>query len=257
MGAKEHLSLGRVIDLIEGIDQGQLYLDYQPVVDVISGRVHAVEALVRWAHPRLGLLAPDAFLPHAQASRLGSVVTAFVLRQACLQWTAWRDAGIRVRLAVNVPPGELVDETVPGLIAELAGLGFDASALTIEVTERRIDALVDLGPTLEAMRSQGVGLSIDDFGTGDSTLVRLQDLCFNEIKIDRCFTDGVTCDGTARKIIRFATELAHGLGMVVVAEGVEVAAQLASLRVLDVDLVQGYHLARPGTAQAVTALMLA
>lgn len=245
------------MDLVEGIDQGQLYVDYQPVVDLVSGRVHAVEALVRWAHPKRGLLSPESFLPHVQSSRLGPLVTAFVLRVAARQWMAWRDAGVRVRLAVNVPPAELVDGTIPGLLAELVEEGFDPSALTIEVTERWIDALVDLGPALVAMRSQGIGLSIDDFGTGDSTLVRLQDLCFDEIKIDRCFVAGVTNAGTARHIIRFATELAHSLGMHVVAEGVEEPAQLASLRRLDVDLVQGYHLARPGTPEAVTSLLLA
>ena len=103
MGTGPHLSLHTAMDLVRGLDHGELYLDYQPVISLDTGRVEAVEALVRWEHPDRGVLAPDTFLPHAQRSRLGCVITSFVLRSAARQWMAWRDAGMKLSLAVNVP----------------------------------------------------------------------------------------------------------------------------------------------------------
>jgi EAL domain-containing protein (putative c-di-GMP-specific phosphodiesterase class I) len=255
MGTGPHLSLQSAMDLIEAIEHGQLYLDYQPVLSLTTGRVEAVEALVRWRHPDRGELAPDAFLPQAQRSRLGPVVTTFVLGAAAQQWFRWREQGLSVCIAVNVPPAELADLSVPTAVADLVSEGFDATSLTVEVTERRIPDLRSLEPALDRLSEQGVRLSIDDFGTGDSTLTRLQRLCFHEIKIDRSFVAQVREQGPGRQIIRFATELAHSLGMEVVAEGVERRDQLVALRDLRVDRVQGFHTGRPGTAEALAALM--
>lgn len=246
-------SLHSAVALLDAVEQDQLFVEYQPLVSLASGRVEAVEALVRWNHPDLGILAPDAFLPRADHGRLGAVITTFVLGAAVAQWAAWRQLGVRVGLAVNVGPGELADANLPDEVARLAARGFDTGALTIEVTERRIADLDVLTPSLEALADQGVRLSIDDFGTGDSSLSRLQRVCFHQIKIDRSFTARMLATGPDRQIVRFATELAHSLGMDVVAEGVEDEDILGPLRALDVDLVQGFHVGRPAAPDTLTA----
>jgi EAL domain-containing protein (putative c-di-GMP-specific phosphodiesterase class I) len=247
-----HLSLLSALDLIDGLADGQLHCVYQPILELGSGRIQAVEALLRWQHPDRGPLAPDTFLPHAQRSKLGPMVTAFVLKTATAEWCRWRDQGIGVCLAVNVPPAELLDDAVPRAVADLAADGFDPESLTLEVTERRIADVSAIGPALERLRSLGVRLSIDDFGTGDSSLARLHRLRFEEIKIDRSFVDQVAEPGPGRQIVRFATELGHSLGMDVVAEGVERADQLRPLLDLGVDRVQGFHTGRPVSAHTLT-----
>ena len=256
MGTGPHLSLHTAMDLIEGLDRGQLYLDYQPVVDLRCDRVTSVEALVRWQHPERGALRPDQFLPQAQRSRLGPVITTFVLEAAAAQWKQWRDAGMALTIAVNIPPIELTDGRVPDAVEGLVADGFDATHLTIEVTERRVPDIAFIAPALDRLRELEVRLSVDDFGTGDSTLMRVQELHFHELKIDRSFVAQVRTTGPGRTIVRFATALAHDLGMDVVAEGVEHADQLLELRDLDVDLAQGYHLGRPGAPALVEGLVL-
>ena len=256
LGTGPHLSLHTAMDLIEGLDRGQLFLEDQPVVDLRSDRVTSVEALVRWEHPERGVLRPDQFLPQAQRSRLGPVITTFVLEEAAAQWKRWSAAGMKLTVAVNVPPLELTDRRVPGTVEALIEDGFDATYLTIEVTERRVPDIAIIAPALERLRELDVRLSVDDFGTGDSSLTRVQELNFHELKIDRSFVAQVQNTGPGRTIVRFAAALAHDLGMDVVAEGVEAADQLVELRDLDVDLVQGYHLGRPGTADVVADLVL-
>ena len=255
MGTGPHLSLHTAMDLIEGLGRGQLFLEYQPLVDLRSNRVSGVEALIRWEHPDRGVLRPDQFLPQAQRSRLGPVITTFVLESAAAQWKQWRAAGMTLTIAVNVPPLELCDGRVPDAVEALVAEGFDATQLTIEVTERRVPDIAVIAPALERLRALDVRLSVDDFGTGDSTLMRVQELRFHELKIDRSFVSQVETAGPGRTIVRFATALAHDLGMDVVAEGVEVAGQLLELRGLDVDLVQGYHVGRPGAAAVVEGLV--
>ena len=256
LGTGPHLSLHTAMDLVDGLDRGQVYLDYQPVVDLRCGRVTSVEALIRWEHPDRGVLSPDQFLPQAQRSRLGPMITTFVLEAAVAQWKRWRDAGMTIAVAVNIPPLELTDGRVPDTVEALVCDGFDATHLTIEVTERRVPDIAVIAPALDRLRELEVRLSVDDFGTGDSTLMRVQELHFHELKIDRSFVAQVERPGPGRTIVRFATALAHDLGMDVVAEGVEAANQLVELRDLDVDLVQGYHLGRPATAEAVEQLVL-
>ena len=256
LGTGPHLSLHTAMDLIEGLDRGQLYLDYQPVLDLRCGRVTSVEALIRWRHPERGVLGPEQFLPQAQRSRLGPVITTFVLDAAAAQWKQWRAAGLDLTIAVNVPPLELTDGRVPDAVEVLVADGFDPTQLTIEVTERRVPDIAFIAPALDRLRALDVRLSVDDFGTGDSTLMRVQELHFHELKIDRSFVAQVQTIGAGRTIVRFATALAHDLGMDVVAEGVEAPEQLIELRDLDVDRAQGYHLGRPSTAADVEDLVL-
>lgn len=246
MGTGPHLSLPAAMDLVAGLDRGEVYLDYQPLLDLTTGRIEAAEALIRWRHPKRGVLAPGSFLPQAQRSRLGPIITTFVLHAAAQQWLDWHADHLHVCVAINVPPVELADLTLACDVESLLESGFDPACLVVEVTERRIDDLRVIAPTLERLRSWGVKLSIDDFGTGESTLLRLQELEFNEIKIDRAFTAGVATTKAGRHIVRFVTELAHQLDMTVVAEGVETEQELEALHDLGVDLLQGYHVGRPG-----------
>jgi EAL domain-containing protein (putative c-di-GMP-specific phosphodiesterase class I) len=177
---------------------------------------------------------------------MGPIITTFVLRTAAEQWLAWQADHRRVRIAVNVPPIELTDLSVACALEALLERGFDPTCLVVEVTERRIADVRAIAPTLERLRSWGVRLSIDDFGTGESTLLRLQELEFNEIKIDRALTAGIARSRTGSHIVRFVTELAHQLEMTVVAEGVENDHEFDALRGLGVDVLQGYHVGRPG-----------
>jgi EAL domain-containing protein (putative c-di-GMP-specific phosphodiesterase class I) len=174
------------------------------------------------------------------------MITAFVLQAAADQWLAWRADDRHVSIAVNVPPIELTDLSVACALEVLLENGFDPTCLVIEVTERRIADVRAIEPTLERLRSWGVRLSIDDFGTGESTLLRLQELEFNEIKIDRALTAGIARSRTGSHIVRFVTELAHHLEMTVVAEGVENDYEFDALCGLGVDVLQGYHVGRPG-----------
>lgn len=246
MGTGPHLSLSVAMDLVAGLEHGELYLDYQPILDLTTGCVESTEALIRWRHPTRGVLAPAAFLPQAQRSRLGPMITTFVLHTVVEQWFRWRDEGLRMRIAINVPPVELADQKLACELESLLTSGFDPACLVVEVTERRIDDVRVIAPTLERLRALGVRLSIDDFGTGESTLLRLQELEFDEIKIDRAFTAGVSTSRAGRHIVRFVTELSHELGMTVVAEGIETERERQDLTDVGVDLLQGYHVGRPG-----------
>jgi diguanylate cyclase len=249
MSTGPHLSLPAAMDLVAGLEQGELFLDYQPLLDLRTDRIASVEALLRWRHPTRGVLPPDAFLPQAQRSRMGPIITTFVLHAAVEQWLRWHRDGLTLRVAINVPPVELSDLTLVCELEDLLPTGFDPRCLVVEVTERRIADVRVIAPALERLRALGVRLSIDDFGTGESTLLRLQELEFDEIKIDRAFTSGVATSRAGRCIVRFVAELAHELGMTVVAEGVETEDDSSALRDLDVDLLQGYHVGRPGAPQ--------
>lgn len=255
MSSGAHLSLPVAMDLVAGLERGELYLDYQPLLDLTTGRVEATEALIRWQHPTRGVLQPGAFLPQAQRSRMGPIITTFVLRSVAEQWLAWQADHRRVRIAVNIPPIELTDLSVACALEVLLERGFDPTCLVIEVTERRIADVRAIAPTLERLRSWGVRLSIDDFGTGESTLLRLQELEFNEIKIDRALTAGIARSRTGSHIVRFVTDLAHQLEMTVVAEGVEHHHEFEALGGLGVDVLQGYHVGRPGPPAVLERLL--
>ena len=256
MSTGPHLSLPAAMDLVAGLDRGELYLEYQPLLDVEAGTVESAEALIRWRHPERGVLAPAKFLPQAQRSRLGPLITSFVLRSVVEQWLVWHRLGLDLRVAINVPPIELVDLTLVGELERLVRSGFDPSYLTVEVTERRIADARQIAGALSRLHAAGVRLSIDDFGTGESTLLRLQELEFDEIKIDRAFTANVATS-TGNCIVGFVTDLAHALGMTVVAEGVENEQESEALLRLGVDLLQGYYVGRPGTPDALRAHALA
>jgi len=239
--------LQTIQDLRTALDQGQFLLHYQPKVDLRTGRVAGVEALVRWRHPGQGLLYPDTFLPLAEQTGLMRSLTSTVLQTALQQAQAWRQAGLDISVAVNLSVANLIDTHLPVEVGNLlAGFGLPASALELEITETTL--MVDpvrSGEVLGALRALGVRIAVDDYGTGYSSLAYLQQLSVDELKLDKSFVLPMLQDPGAAAIVRTTIDLAHSLGLRLVAEGVETDAHLRELARLGCDLAQGYHLSRP------------
>jgi diguanylate cyclase len=229
------------------IDDGELRLHYQPVIDLRSRDVATAEALVRWQHPGRGLLGPDLFLQLAENICLGRALTSWVMRRATTDCADWRADGSPAGVSVNVQPDLLSEEwLVNEVIYSLQLSGLPAAALTIEITEHQWPT--DPAPCYEmlaALSETGVRLSLDDFGTGDSSLSRLQHAQFNEVKIDRSFVVEAKDRCRDRDILRFTCGLAQALGMRAVAEGVEQTEDLQLVIELKADAAQGFLLGRP------------
>ena len=249
--AREELQL--VEELRAGTAAGELLAFYQPQVDLRSGRVVGVEALVRWQHPRLGLLAPAAFLDLAEEHGLMAEVTAAVLEQAAAEAAGWHRAGRPLRVSVNLATSCLLAPALPALVDDvLRRSGLDAAALVLEITETTLMQDPERSrETVERLLELGVAVSIDDYGTGYSSLAYLQDLPAAELKLDRSFTARLTRDPRTAAIVASTAELARSLGLRLVVEGVEDAATVQRLAELDVDEVQGYHYSRPVPAAEV------
>jgi diguanylate cyclase (GGDEF)-like protein len=232
-------------ELREAIARDELVLHYQPKVALGSGRIAGTEALVRWQHPRRGLLGPDEFVGLAEHTGLIGPLTAWVLSRALRDARRWWDAGLRMGVAVNLSVANLVDPDLPGLVAGLlAETRLPPRALELEITESVL--MTEPGRalrTLSVLRSMGVGLAVDDYGTGHSSLAYLHRLPLDTLKIDRSFVAAMGREGGV--IVRSTVDLAHNLGLRVVAEGVEDPATAAALRDLGCDLAQGFHYARP------------
>jgi len=239
--------LALMADLRGAIDAGQMVLWYQPALDLATGTVSAVEALVRWDHPELGLLPPSAFIDMAERTSLIKPLTTKVLGEAMRQAAEWEAQGMPLVVAVNVSMRSLVDREFPQHVRELLSEhGIDARLIKLEITESAIMADPEVvGGVLAELDAIGVRLSIDDFGTGYSSLAYLKDLPVHEVKIDRSFISGMA-EGTRDAVIVHSTiDLGHRLGLQVVAEGVEEVATLESLAELGCDLAQGYGISRP------------
>jgi len=236
-----------------GLPRGEVELHYQPKLALHGQGVPAVEALARWRHPARGLLQPDAFVPLAESHGLMPQLTTSVLDLALEQRRAWQLAGLELTMAVNVSPSNLVDEGFPELVTRLlTGHVVPASALVLEVTENLLmEDRERSAAVLAELRRAGVGVAIDDYGTGYSSLSYLARLPVTELKLDRSFVAAVTDDERGRAIVTSTVQLAHALGLVLVAEGVEDEATMESLRGIGCDFVQGYHLSRPLPATAV------
>jgi diguanylate cyclase (GGDEF)-like protein len=234
-------------ELREAISAGELVLHYQPKISVDSDAVVGVEALVRWDHPRRGLLPPSEFVPLAE--RTGSIgeLTRWVLDNALAQQRAWSDAGFDLTMAVNLAAANIVDEALPSLVAELlARHGVAGHRLECEISEHTVMADPRRAiAVLEGLRALGVRLSLDDFGTGHSSLAYLKRLPLDEVKIDRSFVSGMADDADDAAIVRSTIDLARNLGLDVVAEGVETEEVLRDLAALACDVAQGFFLSRP------------
>lgn len=241
-------------ELRNALGQGELTCHYQPKVSFADGKVRSVEALVRWQHPTRGLLPPDQFLPLAEQTGLMRPLTEAVLEIALAQARRWRDDGVRLIVAVNLSATNLLDVELPAEVARLLTVyGLPPSALMLEITETVLMAdSIRAKTVVEALHRLGVGLSIDDYGTGYSSLAYLQDLAVDELKLDRSFIARLTADPRSAAIVRSTVELAHSLGLQLVAEGVEDDATLVALHGYGCDLSQGYHHSRPLPAGELT-----
>jgi len=235
--------------LHRALERCELTLFYQPVVEIGGERAVGVEALIRWRHPEQGLVAPDRFIPVAEETGLIVPIGAWVLREACHQLKTWqqrrlggRDAAVEVNLSARQIDHSQIVSTVEQILSET---GLAPANLTLEITESALmaDAAAAL-EVLRALKSLGVTLAIDDFGTGYSSLSYLQRFPLDILKVDKSFVDGLG-GGDGREIVAAVINLAHTLGLRVIAEGVETEAQLEELRRLDCDFAQGYLFSRP------------
>jgi EAL domain-containing protein (putative c-di-GMP-specific phosphodiesterase class I) len=231
----------------------QWVLHYQPQVDVRSGALHGMEALVRWNHPRHGMVRPDYFITLAEECGMIGPLTDWVLSTALRQMARWQAAGLDLHMSVNVSMENL---NMPGFARRVAELMRSSSVpeqrITLEVTESRL-----MSPTsvplenLVRLRMQRFGLSIDDFGTGHSSLAQLRDIPFTELKVDRGFVHGARSNPFMRPILEGSLGLASRLGMRSVAEGVETEDDWELLREVGCDLAQGWFVGRPMPEEAV------
>ncbi len=224
----------------------KLRLVYQPKVSLKDGRLTRVEALVRWDDPELGPVSPTRFVPLAEKHGLIDPLTEWGLRTTLRQWLIWREQGLETRLAFNISAISLQSLDFPDLVERICQeMDVPTDRLVLELTEGATQQFVKLMDTLTRFRIKGIGLAIDDFGTGYSSLLQLRQLPFTELKIDRCFVIDLPTAHDSRLIVRTIAELAHGLGLVATAEGVETIEQLRSVRELGCDVVQGFLIAPP------------
>ncbi|MCW2527944.1 MAG: diguanylate phosphodiesterase [Pseudonocardiales bacterium] len=247
--------------LRDAMDQGQLRVFYQPIVDLMTGGVHSVEALVRWQHPVRGLLAPDAFLPLAEVAGMGPRIDRWVLQSAVSEVALWRqwlpevaDLGVGVNVGLGRNVGADWAEDVLGV---LASSGLDPSALTLEVTERSLDGASSVSwGALESLVEQGCGVSIDDIGTGTSSLARLVELPATQVKIDREFVHTMAEDRRRAAVVGTLARLGNQLNLDVVAEGVEDVGTARLVTEAGCSLGQGYLWSPPVSSEQVLDLIL-
>ena len=232
-------------DMRDALRRDELVLHYQPKVALATGAVVGVEALVRWRHPERGMLGPGRFLPALEGTELMGCFTAWVLERALRQAGVWRAQGRPLPVAVNVTAQDVDDLGLPDRIAALlAGSGAEARDLRLEISEHTAMSDADgAAATLGTLRDLGIGLSLDDFGSGYSSLTRLRVLPVDELKLDRSFL--LTAGEVDLAVVRAAISIARDLGLVIVAEGVEDARRFDVLRGLGCDLAQGFHVAPP------------
>ena len=245
--------------LREALHGNQFVNFYQPKIDLASGKIVGVEALIRWMHPQRGLVPPMEFVPALESTGLISEVGRHIIHRALADWKAWRAAGLPApRIAVNVAAAQLRSE---GFVQELrdaiADSGADASALGIEVTESILISNMERAiEVLTEIRKLGIPVAIDDFGTGYSSLAYIVTLPIDEVKIDRAFIKKITADPAYKGIVDTCISLAHNLNLKVVAEGVEIEDQAAMLRQLGCDQVQGFLYSPPVPADQLARMLV-
>jgi diguanylate cyclase (GGDEF)-like protein len=258
MHAKTKAKLRLEAELRHAIDRDEFCLHYQPIVNATTGKLSALEALLRWEHPVRGTLPPSEFLEALANAGLMTEVGRWIVSEACRQAVEWRaKAGFEAAISINVSPRQLLETAfVRDLSQQLDESGAEPSWIEIEITEDIAlgdgEAALDM---LYAIRERGVRVRIDDFGTGYSSLSYLQRLPVSGLKIDRAFIEQLEYDTHRQEIVGAIVRLAHVLGLDVVAEGIERPAQLSALVELGCDFVQGYHISRPQPAVAIAAWM--
>ena len=237
-------------ELRSAIEHGRLVLHYQQQLDIRSGQILGVEALVRWPHAQMGLIPPLKFIPLAEESGLMAPLTEWVLDTAMDQIARWRRQGRPVTVSVNVSPTTLTQIDLVGRVAQgLVKYQLPANSVVIEITETSVIS-ERAQRVITDLNDRGIEVSIDDFGAGFTSLAHLGGLAVSELKLDASFITRMT-DEPGRELVRGTIELAHGLGLRVVAEGIEDNATLARLAAYGCDVAQGYHIARPAPAEAL------
>jgi EAL domain-containing protein (putative c-di-GMP-specific phosphodiesterase class I) len=244
-------------ELRTAVTQGQLVLHYQPQLDLGAGEILTVEALVRWQHPRLGLIPPLKFLPLAEEAGLMGALTTWVLSNALWQCAAWRASGCEISVAVNVSATNLIDPGFAELVGELlVSYNLPGDALVIELTETTVISDFERSKlVIDELRELGLIVSIDDFGAGFTSLAHLSSLAVRELKLDRVFITGL---GTGEKrdrdlqLVQATIDLGHAMGLRVVAEGIEDRATLELLSELGCDIAQGYYISKPRPAEELS-----
>lgn len=233
-------------DLQLAIQRNELFLVYQPKIQLWNGEVAGVEALVRWNHLKHGPVEPEVFVAAAERFGLIDALTEWVLTTALRRWVAWSEQGLRVNIAFNVSALSLRDVWLPDYLHRCCQQeGVPPECITVEVTEGATQHVVRLLDTLTRIRLKGMQLALDDFGTGYSSLLQLRQLPYSELKIDKCFVSDAAGSKEARVIVQAVVDLAHGLGLLATAEGVEDWQTLDLLRETGCDHGQGYLIAKP------------
>jgi diguanylate cyclase (GGDEF)-like protein len=255
-GARDRLALET--DLGRALEEGQLFLVYQPIVHLATRRVDGVEALLRWRHPERGIVMPQEFIPLAEDTGLIAPIGRWVLEHACLQAAEWRAEGNPVDISVNVSAQQLGRRGLTDDVNHALSISrLPASLLTLEVTETTLTSDVEaVGEHLQALRDLGVRVAIDDFGTGYASLSQLQQMPVDVLKIDRVFVSALGSDARARDLLEAIVGVGRALSLSVVAEGVEDMCQLDVLQAMGCQSAQGFLLGRPGEARLVTAQLL-
>ena len=256
----DHFDAARLTLLSEArgaLGRGEFVLQYQPQIELQSGRITGVEALVRWHHPVHGLLAPPRFIPLIEQTALIGPLTLALIDQALGQLVVWRNLGIDVQMSVNLSARNLLDAELPQRIAQILERHRVApDKLVVEVTESAaMDDPHRAVTVLAALRATGIGVSIDDFGTGNASIEYLAKLPATEIKIDRSFITDILADPRAEAIVRSTIDLAGNLGLTVVAEGIETEVVMNHVTALGCDTGQGYFISRPQPAEQLTAML--
>ena len=241
------------------VERNELELHYQPKIDINTRTMIGMEALVRWNHPELGLIPPFDFIPVAEETGLIVPMGEWILRSACAQSKLWHDMGFPLHLAVNLSVRQFQqDDLVETIRAIIADTGFDPEFLNLEITESAIRVNIDVAvAVLQELRLMGIKISIDDFGTGHSSLGYLKHLPIDVLKIDKSFVNDVTTNPDDAALVTSVITLAHNLRLRIVAEGVETEEQLNFLRLLRCDEWQGYLFSKPLTVEAFEVLLTA
>jgi EAL domain-containing protein (putative c-di-GMP-specific phosphodiesterase class I) len=236
----------------QALDRGELHMVYQPKVLMETGELTRLEALVRWDRPGFGPVEPSRFVPLAEEHGLIAPLTDWGLRTTLSQWREWREQGLDTNVAFNISAISLQSLDFPDLVERVCReLDVPTDRLVLELTEGATQPLIKLMDTLTRFRIKGIGLAIDDFGTGYSSLMQLRQLPFTEVKIDKQFVKDLPRAHDSSVIVKSIVDLAHSLGLIATAEGVETAEQFRFLRSIRCDVAQGFLVAQPLEPQAL------
>jgi len=239
------------VDLGQAIDRGDIIVHYQPKVDIRTGIIRGLEALARWTHPRYGMIPPNRFIPMAEENGLIRPLTLSVIPQVLARLAGWNARGLRWSVSINLSPSLLDDaDLVPVIVEMVQRYGVAPAQIVFEITESSVAShlSVSLG-VLARLRLKGFGLSIDDYGTGFSSMLQLARIPFTELKIDRSFVHGAHQRKRSRVLLQSALDMARQLGLVTVAEGIETIEDWLLLQSFDCCVGQGYLIARPMPAE--------